>query len=153
MSWFRRAWCRRGARRRAVLDVDEETVINAAAIFDIVTRTALTTLADVFLVSRDVVGAVTVLILDDGEGERALVSAVIGAVAIGHILLDVCDMLVWISDCDKVDLQTSVSAVFCFEQYAWFHAARAGVARRRIRRTAKRPDSECELLRAMVANV
>jgi hypothetical protein len=105
------------------------------------------------LVARDVVGAVAVLVLDDREGEGTLLSAVIGAIAIGHVLLGVCGILVQVSDCGEVDLQTSVSAVFCFEQYAWFHAARVGAARRRTRRRAKRPDSECELLRAMVAKV
>jgi hypothetical protein len=50
-------------------------------------------------------------------------------------------------------LQTSVVPVFCFEQYASFQAARAGVTSKKRKRMATRPESVLPDVRAMVLTV
>jgi hypothetical protein len=71
-----------------VLNVDEEAVVDVAAVLGAIARALLLTAVDVHLRARDEVGAVAVLVLDDGEGVGSIqVSAVIRAVAIGHELL------------------------------------------------------------------
>jgi hypothetical protein len=73
-----------------VLNVDEEAVVDVAAVLGAIARALLLTAVDVHLRARDEVGAVAVLVLDDGEGVGSIqVSAVIRAVAIGHELLRV----------------------------------------------------------------
>jgi hypothetical protein len=72
------------------LNVDEETVIDAAAVLCSKTRTYLPTAGDVCLLARDQIRTVAILILNDGKCEAAFVSAVLRAIAVGHKLLGVC---------------------------------------------------------------
>lgn len=73
------------------MDVYVEAVVDAAAVFFAIAGAVLLTAADIILCVGNQVGAVAVLVLDDGKGIRAAeVPAVIGAIAVGHVLIRVC---------------------------------------------------------------
>ena len=68
------------------LEVDPETGIVAAAVLGRVSRTLCPAIADGYLIFGDVVRAVTVLVLDDGECKGALLIAMVRAIAVRLVI-------------------------------------------------------------------
>jgi hypothetical protein len=136
------------------LNVDVKTVISAAAVFGAEAWTVFLTPVHVYLLARDEVRAIAILVLDYGKCICShCLATMIGAVAIRLVLPGICLYVSLDYRCSGRYLQTASLAVFCGEQYEFVKAATVGAQSKKAKRMAMKPKSVEPDLRNMIASL